>query len=71
MTRISLFLLFVLKLVFCEETIDYCDILISGGSLSAFAAAISAADRFFKEQINYSAPGSFICLIEPTSWLGG
>jgi alkyl hydroperoxide reductase subunit AhpF len=37
-----------------------CDVIINGGSLAGFAAALSSSNL-----------GSKTCLIEPTSWLGG
>ena len=39
-----------------------CDVLIAGGSTAALAAAITAAE---------AQPHLFICLTEPTDWLGG
>jgi hypothetical protein len=55
---------------FTETNEVYCDIVIAGGSTSALAAAIAAADT--------AARGVFgdggnlaVCLTEPTSWPGG
>jgi hypothetical protein len=43
-----------------KPAISSCDVIINGGSLAAYAAAISSSDN-----------GVSTCLIEPTSWLGG
>jgi hypothetical protein len=63
------FLFFCGALVSCvvgsspsRQHVEMCDIIIAGGSLSSFAAAVSAA--------NYSSTLN-VCFLEPTDWPGG
>lgn len=62
-TTLFLFVSFIQAFAIANEVIvSDCDILIGGGSLSAVAAAITAAN---------TSQSLKICLLEPTDWAGG
>jgi len=49
------------------EALLGCDVVVAGGSTSALAAAIAAADELSQDG---PTPGT-VCLTEPTDWVGG